>query len=473
MKKIPFLLLGLIVTATMTFAQDLPPIIWEMEAPASNLTFSADGETMYTGGQNEVPPYSYGNIKKWDVLSGTEIYTLNGSDSGAIGRTNALAVSPDGSAFASGHGKTSCPAEGPCVDIAVGFHLWDAVSGSSQFSLEEDDIDGLVQSVAFSHDGEFVAFVMSRTNEQQIRVYNFPEYTLQGTYEGHGSGTYCAAFSPSDNLLATGGWDGTVKLWDVETQQLVRTIVHGSYTNGGYPVSLAFSPDGAQLAVSGRGYALNATVWDVSSGDPVHSLSAGAGQFGTSSATVAFSPNGNYLVAGVSRYISPSWGGLIRIWDMADGSLVREYTEEPIGSVGSNLVVAISPMANDWIAYTYDDKIKFAETGLDFEAREVDLTTPVSDTPGTFEFVGAVPNPFNPQTTVHFNLPETRGVRLDVYDVQGRLVKSLLNEVRSAGQNQVTWDGRDQTGRGAASGTYFARLEAGPITSVKAMVLVR
>jgi len=176
---------------------------------------------------------------------------------------------------------------------------------------------------------------MSRSNKDQIRVYNYPEYTLHSTYNGHGDGTYCAAFSATDNLLATGGWDGKVRLWDVETHQLVRTLVHGSYTNGGYPTSVAFSPDGSRLAVSGDGYALNATVWDVSSGNLVYSLPAGAGQYGTSSATVAFSPNGSYLVAGVSRFVSPEWGGLIRIWDMANGSLAKEYTEDTVGSVGS------------------------------------------------------------------------------------------------------------------------------------------
>ena len=183
--------------------------------------------------------------------SRTEVYTLTSGGSGAIGLTNALAVTPDGTAFASGHGSVRCPAEGPCVEVAIGFHVWNAASGTPQFALEAGDIDGLVQSVAFSQDGEFVAFVMTRSNEDQIRVYDYPEYTLQGTYDGHGSGTYCAAFSPTDNLLATGGYDGTVKLWDIETHQLVRTIVHGSYTNGGYPTSVAFSPDGSRLAVSG------------------------------------------------------------------------------------------------------------------------------------------------------------------------------------------------------------------------------
>ena len=350
--------------------------------------------------------------------SRTEVYSLTGDGSGAIGLTNALAVTPDGTAFASGHGSVRCPAEGPCVDVAIGFHVWNAASGASQLSLEAGDIDGLVEAVAFSHDGRFVAFAMTRSTEAQIRVYDYPEFTLRGTYAGHGSGTYCAAFSPTDNLLATGGWDGTVQLWDVETNQLVRTLVHGSYTSGGYPASLTFTLDGARLAVAGKGYALNATVWDVASGDRLYSLPAGAGQYGTSSATVAFTPDGHYLVAGVSRYVSPAWGGLIRIWDMTDGSQVREYTEETVGSVGSPLFVAVSPTASDCFAYTYDNKVKFAETGLEFAAQNTGSATPVQDMPSAFTLTGAVPNPFNPQTTVHFNLPATQGVRLNIYDVQ-------------------------------------------------------
>ena len=168
MKRNSLLLIGLLATATIAFAQEPPQIAWEMEAAASNLTFSADGATMYTGGLGGVPPYYYGNIKKWDVPSRTEVYTLTSSGSGAIGLTNALAVTPDGTAFASGHGRTRCPAEGPCVEVAIGFHVWDAASGTPQFSLEAGDIDGLVQAVAFSQDGEFVAFVMSRSSGDQI-----------------------------------------------------------------------------------------------------------------------------------------------------------------------------------------------------------------------------------------------------------------------------------------------------------------
>jgi subtilisin family serine protease len=100
-------------------------------------------------------------------------------------------------------------------------------------------------------------------------------------------------------------------------------------------------------------------------------------------------------------------------------------------------------------------------------------TTPVGDAPRAFALVGAVPNPFNPQTTIHFTLPADSRCELRLYDVQGRLVRTLVDDTRPAGLNQVNWNGRDDSGRSVASGTYFARLQAGGEQSVKSLVLVR
>jgi len=93
--------------------------------------------------------------------------------------------------------------------------------------------------------------------------------------------------------------------------------------------------------------------------------------------------------------------------------------------------------------------------------------------PRAFQLVGAVPNPFNPQTTIKYVLPETGAARLRLYDVQGRLVRTLVDGTMPSGQNEVRWDGRDNSGRSMASGTYFARLEHGSMHSVKSLVLVR
>ncbi|MFH2052904.1 MAG: FlgD immunoglobulin-like domain containing protein, partial [bacterium] len=87
---------------------------------------------------------------------------------------------------------------------------------------------------------------------------------------------------------------------------------------------------------------------------------------------------------------------------------------------------------------------------------------------------GPVPNPFNPTTTVAFELPAQEAVSLHVFDLQGRLVRTLLSgEVVPQGRHEAVWDGRDASGRQAASGTYFFRLEAGGQVETKRAVLVK
>ena len=83
------------------------------------------------------------------------------------------------------------------------------------------------------------------------------------------------------------------------------------------------------------------------------------------------------------------------------------------------------------------------------------------------------PNPFNPTTTLQFNLSTDGHVRLLVHDVTGRHIATLEDGKISAGSYQKTWDGRDESGQAVASGIYFARLEAGGFTATRKMVLLR
>ena len=70
-------------------------------------------------------------------------------------------------------------------------------------------------------------------------------------------------------------------------------------------------------------------------------------------------------------------------------------------------------------------------------------------------------------------LPAAARVRLRVFDVRGRMIRTLVDGLRPAGTNQATWDGRDNTGRRVASGTYYARLIADGQVSVRTLVLVK
>lgn len=93
--------------------------------------------------------------------------------------------------------------------------------------------------------------------------------------------------------------------------------------------------------------------------------------------------------------------------------------------------------------------------------------------PKVFALNQSVPNPARSQVAVSYALPEECRVNLRVYDITGRLVKTLADGVEKAGYNKVTWDGRDEMGREVATGTYFYRLTAGDFTAVKKMTILR
>lgn len=85
----------------------------------------------------------------------------------------------------------------------------------------------------------------------------------------------------------------------------------------------------------------------------------------------------------------------------------------------------------------------------------------------------AHPNPFNPRTTIWFDLETARHVKLSVYDLVGRRVKLLANEYFGAGRQAVSWNGTDAAGHPVSAGTYLARLEASGVMGSQKMVLVR
>jgi hypothetical protein len=83
------------------------------------------------------------------------------------------------------------------------------------------------------------------------------------------------------------------------------------------------------------------------------------------------------------------------------------------------------------------------------------------------------PNPFNPVTTINYDLPAASQVRLDVYNVAGQLVTTLVDEWKEAGRHQCIWNSKDADGRTVASGMYFYRLKAGDFVSSRKMVLLK
>jgi hypothetical protein len=95
------------------------------------------------------------------------------------------------------------------------------------------------------------------------------------------------------------------------------------------------------------------------------------------------------------------------------------------------------------------------------------------EVPKDFALNQNYPNPFNPTTNITFSLPKDELVRLEVYDMLGRLVKTLVNSTVSAGNFSITWDGKDQDGAKVSSGMYLYRLQAGSFSTVKKMLMLK
>ena len=68
------------------------------------------------------------------------------------------------------------------------------------------------------------------------------------------------------------------------------------------------------------------------------------------------------------------------------------------------------------------------------------------------------PNPFNPRTTIHFQVAGRGLVQIDIMDVHGRIVRQLVRKMVEPGAHEAGWDGRDDSGRSLASGAYFYRM---------------
>jgi hypothetical protein len=95
------------------------------------------------------------------------------------------------------------------------------------------------------------------------------------------------------------------------------------------------------------------------------------------------------------------------------------------------------------------------------------------NTPVAFNLSRNYPNPFNPSTDIDFALPSAQHVTLDVYNVLGQHVRTLINGDLEAGEYSSIWNGRDESGASAPSGIYFYKLTAGSFTDTRKMLMIK
>jgi len=97
----------------------------------------------------------------------------------------------------------------------------------------------------------------------------------------------------------------------------------------------------------------------------------------------------------------------------------------------------------------------------------------VSGVPRSYGLSQNYPNPFNPETEIAYQVPQASNVSIHIYNIQGQVVRTLVDADRDAGDYRVVWNGRDDAGNEVATGIYLYRITAGNFTSTKKMILLK
>ena len=83
------------------------------------------------------------------------------------------------------------------------------------------------------------------------------------------------------------------------------------------------------------------------------------------------------------------------------------------------------------------------------------------------------PNPFNPSTTIEYQVKKPQNVAINIFSINGELVKNLIDEQKASGNYSIKWDGTDNNGITVASGTYFYQIKLNEFLQAKKMILLK
>ena len=306
--------------------------------PVLSVAFSPDGEWLASAGADH-------SVRLWDVKTGRQLRVLTGHTA----MTPQVLFSPDGRHLVSSS-----------LDHTI--RIWDPASGKLERVLSAyQNEDENVVPLAFTPDGRLLASACGFRSmeggckDPSIKLWTFATGQLAGKLAGHKTGVRALAFSPDGRLLASGGEDRTVRLWDMATSAEVRSI---PMELGAY--ALSFSPDNKWLAAQENPLI---HVLDVASGRDLHSLRQPHGGFG-----VAFAPDGRWLAStGAEPHLT--------LWDLATWSPTHRVAGEDVNCAG----VAFSPDGKLIAAACADHTLKLFDGASLHRLRTLGEPAPYAD----------------------------------------------------------------------------------------------
>jgi photosystem II stability/assembly factor-like uncharacterized protein len=156
------------------------------------------------------------------------------------------------------------------------------------------------------------------------------------------------------------------------------------------------------------------------------------------------------------------------IMETQDGGTTWKLTQNPEWSKLYSISV---PSKSRAYAVGYDGTI----VRYNPEIKDNNIVTQVINEkiPADYELSQNYPNPFNPSTTIQYSISKSGNVKINIYDIMGRLVKELINDQRNTGKYSIVWNGKDNFGNSVSSGAYFYHIQAGDFVRSKKMILLK
>jgi hypothetical protein len=187
---------------------------------------------------------------------------------------------------------------------------------------------------------------------------------------------------------------------------------------------------------------------------------------------IAEGPGGTVIVSGLSDGSGTGWDWATVAFDAENGTQVwAERYDGPASQSDEARDILCTPAGDIYVTgYGYGEGTNKDLVTIHYK---VETASPAGETPAAVMATRAWPNPFNPRINLSFELPRTAQTRIEIFDVRGKRVALLRNEVLSEGLHEVSWNGRNADGHPVSGGTYLVQVRSGELTNSRKIVLAK
>jgi hypothetical protein len=173
------------------------------------------------------------------------------------------------------------------------------------------------------------------------------------------------------------------------------------------------------------------------------------------------------------------WEELLKIIKSKDFYIEEEYVFDLSEWIGTSIYIDMELLKNLPVQPVFAEEIRLNDlSGNNIEGGSLlsKINSGISDNSEIirdYALYPSYPNPFNPSTIIAFDLPETQHVKLEIFDISGRKIRTLVNHTVNVGRHQVSWNGQNESGILVASGVYMYRIQTGNPSTGSGQVFVQ